>query len=391
MSKIKTIAICGTRGVPASYGGFETFAEELGSALVKKGYRVLVYCRYYNDSLENSKNFKHKGMECISIKAPKHKYFETPIHTLKSFLHPSIREADLILLCNAANSPFGFIPKLLRKPLLINVDGIERERRKWNWIGKSWYLMGEFFSAIYGNELISDADYIQEYYKKRYFRKSTVIRYGAKHLPTEYYNQKINSDFSNIYLKYKSYYDNYDIKCGNYLLYVSRLEPENNADKVILAYNLVPESIRLKYPLVIVGDAPYAEDFKKRIKEIACQEVKFLGYRFGEEYLALQSGAYFYIQATEVGGTHPALVEATGFANAIIANSVKEHFEVVDGCSIFYKYNDINDLSTKMQLLLTSEDQVINLRKLAYQRSLNEYSWDAICHKYEKLFNSVIP
>lgn len=382
------IAICGTRGVPAAYGGFETFAEELGSRLALKGYDVTVFCRTYNRIPTEQRIMYYKGMRCVNLRAIKHKYFETPLHTLSSFLSNELKHADIILLCNAANSPFAFIPRILSKPVIINVDGIERERRKWNLLGKLWYRFGEYTSVLFASGLVSDADYIKDYYKDKYKRNSSVIRYGARKIETVLLDDKQEGAFIQISRKYLQFYEKYGIIPGKYILYVSRLEPENNADKVIKAYNLLTEDIRNEFPLVVVGDAPYANDYKNSLIELAKNSnVKFLGYQFGESYEQLQTGAYMYIQATEVGGTHPALVEAMGFANAILANDVVEHVEVVNNVAHLYKFNDINDLSLKMSALIENPNLSSSLRKAAYNRASQEYSWDSIVSKYIELFD----
>lgn len=387
-SKSLRIAICGTRGVPARYGGFETFAEQLGMRLVEKGHKVLVYGRYYKGELVEDLS-EYKGMEICQKKAVRHKYFETPIHTFVSFLDLFSRRVDVVLLCNAANSVFSWMPQIKGIPVVINVDGIERARRKWNALGRLWYLIGEMTSALFGSVLISDANYIRRYYLDSYGADSQVIRYGARTLDGESARLKINDDYSFLSHSETTYLVELNLIPGSYLLYVSRLEPENNADKVIKAYACLDEELRSKYPLVIVGDAPYSDDFKRSIREIASPEVKFLGYRFGSEYETLQKGASIYYQATEVGGTHPALVEAMGYANTIIANDVPEHTEVVDGVAILYAKNDVKDLTLQTERLLRDHAQRSKLRKMAFDRALNEYSWDAICEKYIALFKSL--
>ena len=384
----KKIAICGTRGVPSSYGGFETFAEELGSRLVNLGYEIIVYCRHYGDGSEVEKEYFYKGMKCLSFKAIKHKYFETPLHTLRSFLTSEIRSVDIVLLCNAANSPFSFIPKIFGKPIVINVDGIERERRKWNFLGKLWYYFGEVCSVFFASKLVSDANYIRDYYRKKYGRDSSVIRYGARQIDPSFLDDKCKNLFDKIYQTNKDFYDNHKLMPGKYLLYVSRLEPENNADKVISAYNLLKQEIKKEYELVVVGDAPYANEYKEGLIKLARgTNVRFLGYQFGSSYELLQTGAYLYVQATEVGGTHPALVEAMGFANAIVANDVVEHIEVIKDVAEVYKYNDINSLSEKIARLIEKKDLTEKLRIDAYQRSLKDYSWDSVVLEYVKLFS----
>ena len=390
MDKKIKIAICGTRGVPARYGGFETFAEQLGSRLHKKGHEVVVYSRYYSDdeSYKNLSNFL--GMELKHIKAVRHKYLETPLHTFFSFIDLYKNPVDIVLLCNAANSIFAWMPFLRGMPVVINVDGIERIRRKWNFLGRTWYFIGEMCSVLFGSSLISDANYIREYYLDRYARDSNVIRYGARMLDSSHAESKISNSYDFLANEEVEYLQLLNLRPGEYLLYVSRLEPENNADKVIEAYKLIPEEFKKKYPLVIVGDAPYSDEFKKSLFEHKSESIRFLGYRFDKEYETLQKAARIYFQATEVGGTHPALVEAMGYANCIIANEVPEHREVVDSVAVFYKKNCIVDMACSIKDLLENPHEITRFRKLAYDRARSEYSWDSVCSQYEKLFENVL-
>jgi glycosyltransferase involved in cell wall biosynthesis len=389
-SRSLRIAICGTRGVPARYGGFETFAEQLGERLVKKGHTVLVYGRSYRgEDDHNSTLSEYKGMELRTLPAIRHKYFETPLHTFVSFVDLYRVKVDVVLLCNAANSLFAWMPLLKRTPVIINVDGIERARRKWNTLGRAWYLLGEHSSALFGTRLVSDANYIRKYYLDSYGADSSVIRYGARIMGMDDARRKAENDFSFMKVEEVQYLQGLNLVAGEYLLYVSRLEPENNADKVISAYAMLPLDLREKYPLVIVGDAPYSDTYKKSLHAEASSEVKFLGYRFGHEYETLQRGAAIYFQATEVGGTHPALVEAMGFANCILANDVPEHREVVESVSLIYQKNDPIDLSECTLRLLENPSRIKSLRDKAYQRAMFDYSWDAVCQQYEDLFSEV--
>ncbi len=384
------VAICGTRGVPARYGGFETFAEQLGERLVKKGHTVVVYGRYYKGDNKSDHLSAYKGMELRMIPAVRHKYLETPLHTFLSFFDLYKKPVDIVLLCNAANSVFAWMPFLGGMPVVINVDGIERTRRKWNALGRAWYLLGEMTSSLFGTRLISDANYIKSYYLDRYARDSHVIRYGARMLPAAHAELKSLDDFSFLEAEEVKYLQSLNLSAGNYLLYVSRLEPENNADKVIAAYQGISRELREKHPLVIVGDAPYSESFKMSLYAHASDQIRFLGYRFDKEYETLQRAAKLYFQATEVGGTHPALVEAMGFANCIIANEVPEHREVVDKVAVFYNKNDVSDLSLQLTHILENPSEMMRLRKSAYAHAVKEYSWEAVCEQYESLLSSLV-
>ncbi len=361
------IAIMGTRGVPASYGGFETFAEELGKRLVRDGYKVTVFGRkpFFKKYMGRKEYLGINIKVCPTIM---HKYLETPLSALTSFLSLFFikNKPDVILLCNAANSPFAFLIKFLKIPLLINVDGVERERKKWNALGKFWYLLGEKASVKFASRVISDAKVIQDYYKERYNKESVVIPYGADPvMPT-------NDDT----LKF------FNLKKNNYILYVSRLEPENNALGVIEAY----VKLKTNIPLVIVGDAPYSREYKEKLKAIANEKVIFTGYQFGDAYRQFREGAKIYIQATEVGGTHPALVEAMGHGNCIIANTVPEHIEVLEDAGMYYPKNDFEALSSILKELLNDEEKINKYKELSKALAIKKYSWDSVTKLYEDNF-----
>ena len=362
------IAILGTRGVPANYGGFETFAEELGSRLVTDGHEVSVYCRRRFFKKDNSKEYK--GMKRVVLPAPHHKYLETPIHSLFSFVHLLFHRVDVVLLCNAACSPFAWIGRLADIPLAINVDGVERKRKKWNLLGKLWYRLGEICSVLFANVVVADADVIRDYYKEHYDTESVCIRYGASPI----------GDIDDSILRELKLFPK------GYFLYVARLEPENNALGVIQAY----KKAAVNLPLVVVGDAPYASEYIKSLKEAAAgKNVIFTGYRFGDAYKALGKNCYAYIQAGEVGGTHPALLEAMMRGNCIVANSVPEHTEVLGNTGLYYSFNNFEELSQIMEVLQNEPGIVQHYGALAQMRAEECYTWDKIKDQYEDLFTKM--
>src|ERR1700690_4129580 len=120
------IAILGTRGIPANYGGFETFAEELSTRLAARGHQVTVYCR------EKYSKPEYRGVRLVYLPTIHHKYLNTLAHTLVSTLHLIFHRVDTALYCNAANALFTILPRMAGIPVALNVDGIERKRRKWN-------------------------------------------------------------------------------------------------------------------------------------------------------------------------------------------------------------------------------------------------------------------
>ena len=371
------IALLGTRGIPARYGGFETFAQELSTRLVERGHQVTVYAR--KPFFKKKEPLKYKGVTVRYASTIFHKFLETPLAAITSFIDLFKRDIDLVLLCNAANSPFAWLATLRGLPVAVNVDGIERRRTKWNWLGRSWYLLGEHCSKLFCTRVIADAEAIACYYRGTHKIEPTVIAYGAQ-------AQTVLAGETLCEL---------GVESKKYILYVSRLEPENNALGVIQAYVKLTHEVQVDIPLVIVGDAPYADGYKAELKAAAskakrAEMIIFAGYQFGNAYHELQSNALIYIQATEVGGTHPALIEAMAHGNCVIANGTPENIEVLSDAGRFYTKNDFIALSALLEDLLDDTSLREELSKKAKQRASRVYNWEQITSQYEELFRELL-
>jgi glycosyltransferase involved in cell wall biosynthesis len=354
------IAILGTRGIPANYGGFETFAEQLATRLVARGHQVTVYGRKH---YATSSGPAYRGVELIVLPTIRHKYFDTVVHSFLSVVHALTRGYDVILMCNAANCIFAFLPRLVGTPTLVNVDGLERKRKKWNWIGRTYYLVSEWLSTFLPTAIVTDAQVIQDYYETRYGKKSAMIAYGAEVARRAA----------------PEHLEKYDLKPNGYILYVSRLEPENNAHLVIEAYQKVATDL----PLVIVGGAPYAREYIAQLKSTRDPRVKFLGFVFGEDYRALQQNAYCYVHATEVGGTHPALIEAMGAGNCALTLGTPENLEVMGDAG--FVYHSVDELAVELRRVLAEPSIIGEYRHRAMARVMQLYNWEHITDLYEVL------
>jgi glycosyltransferase involved in cell wall biosynthesis len=361
------IAILGTRGIPANYGGFETFAEELSTRLVRRGHDVTVYCRSHH---VDRRKKEHAGVRLVVLPTIRHKYLDTVVHTFLAALHAAARRFDAVLVCNAANSPFIPLLTWTGIPTAINVDGLERKRKKWNRLGSLYYRLGEKCSVWFATEIVTDARVIEEYYLAEYGAPSTMITYGAE--------VKRVADAEAI--------REFGIEPQRYILYLSRLEPENNAAMVIEAFRNVDTDLQL----VIVGDAPYAHAYKKHLKALAADDprIVFTGFVFGERRKAIQQNAYAYVHATEVGGTHPALIEAMGYGNCVLTYATSENLEVADSSAI--SYEDPKDLTEKLQMVIKNPELVHQLGQRAQQHVAATYNWTDICERYERLFEKMI-
>lgn len=355
------IALLGTRGIPANYGGFETFAEELSTRLAQRGHNVTVYCR------ERPAQNKYRGVSLRYLPTIKHKYFDTIAHTAISTLDLLTRRFDCVLYCNAANAIFTLWPRVLGMPTALNVDGLERHRKKWNRAAKLWYLASEWLATWCPTTIITDAAKIQEYYRERYRKNSSFIPYGAElgGVPGTDVLRSLG------------------LERGKYLLYVSRMEPENNALLVREAF----ERVKTDMKLVLVGDAPYAAEYIRRVKDTRDERVILPGAIYGDGYHQLQSHCWAYVQATEVGGTHPALIEAMGRGALVLYLRTPESTEVGGGAAVEF---DPHDLTERLQWAVdVNEAERAAWGCRAMQRVEQRYSWNAVTDAYEALFRRI--
>ena len=357
------IAILGTRGIPASYGGFETFAEHLSTRLAARGHEVTVYCRAHYVS---PRQLQYHGVRLKVLPTIRHKYFDTVVHTFFSAIHAVSKRYDAVLICNCANAPFSPIIRLTGTPVAINVDGLEHKRKKWSWLARRYYRFAEYLSTLLPNEMVTDAQVIQDYYLARHNAPSTMIAYGSE------VERRPNRDTVR----------KWRVEPNRYVLYVSRLEPENNAHLVIEAF----KKVRTAYRLLIIGDAPYAEQYINSLKASARgdKRIIFTGFVFGQDYRALQQNAYCYVHATEVGGTHPALLEAMGYGNCVLTLATPENMEVVGEAGV--PYIDEFDLAEKLKRVLRDGSLVQAYRHRAQQRIQKHYDWETVVDQYEQLF-----
>lgn len=259
------VAIMGHRGIPARYGGFETFAQELSTRLVQMGWNVRVYNRTHNGDY---RRLTYKGVRLVYLPTIRNKYLDTWVHTLMCVLHTILHPVDIVLMVNVGNAPFAIIPRLFGIPVILNVDGLEWKRRKWGALARRYLMLCEKLALFFPNRIVTDALAIQDYYKQRYGKDSLMIPYGAE--IKRKYDAKILGK--------------YGVESGKYFLYVSRFEPENNALEVREAY----EEVKTNMPLIMVGDAPYAQDYVESVRDTRDERIRFTGFVFGQDYKVLQ-------------------------------------------------------------------------------------------------------
>lgn len=360
------IALLGTRGIPANYGGFETFAEELSVRLAERGHVVTVYCRTNNAV---SREPVYRGVQRVLLPTLAHKYFDTIAHTFLSTLHLLAHRHEVALYCNGANAVFTLLPRVLGIPTALNVDGLERQRKKWNALARGWYLLSEHLATWFPSVVISDAEVIAAYYRERYGKETRTIAYGAR-------TGKAES---------REALDRFGLEPGGYFLYVSRMEPENNALLVVRAF----ERTKVAQKLVMVGDAPYAEEYIREVRATNDPRIVFTGGVYGTGYAELQSHCLGYIHATEVGGTHPALIEAMGRGCPALYLDTPENAEVASEVGIRFTKEE-QTLSEAIEMVaLCPPDELRRIGSASMAWVRENYDWENVTTAYEELFREI--
>jgi glycosyltransferase involved in cell wall biosynthesis len=363
------IALLGTRGVPASYSGFETCVEQLGKRLVERGHVVTVYCRKHHITYSGD---SYLGMRLIKLPTIANKYLDTIVHSFLSSLHALTQHYDVALYFIAGNSTVSWIPRIVGTKTILNVDGLDWKREKWPWAAKKYIQFAEYLATILPNSFLTDSFAVQKYYKKTYNRQPSYIPYGSEVEvvpPGQILAQ-------------------YGLEARKYVLFVGRLVPENCAHHLVSAFH----RLETDFKCVIVGDAPYANDYQAELKALASgdQRILFTGYVFGRGYHELGSNAYIFIETSGVGGTHPALLEAMAFGNCVITHNTLENLETIGDSGLAYDGEiGSNSLADVLERLLKNHDEVEKYRQKASKRAKNVYSWEMVTDKYEMLFHQI--
>ncbi len=360
----------GTRGVPAGYSGFETCVEELGSRLVKRGHSVTVYCRSHHVKYPGS---TYRGMRLVKLPTIKNKYLDTLVHAFLSSLHALFQPYDICLYFIAGNSLVTWIPRLAGKYTIINVDGLDWKREKWPRPAKRYIQFAERMATVLPNAFVTDSRVVQRYYSEKYGVTPPYIAYGSDVEP----------------LQAGETLRRYGLEPRRYILFVGRLVPENCAHHLVDAFCMLRDRRGMK--CVIVGDAPYAEEYIASLKARACDGVVFTGYIFGDGYRELSSNAYCFVETSGVGGTHPALLEAMGFGNCVVTNDTPENLETVGPVGFSYSGREGAPALARVLAQLLAQPTVVRERRstsLAYVGA--NYSWEKITDRYLALFRRVM-
>lgn len=382
---MKNIFIIGSKGIPAKYGGFETFVEKLTEGQQNKNIKYHVSCLS-----DNYKEFQHNGARCFNIKVPnigpaKAVYYDIAAlkESIKYIKENNIKNSIVYILACRIGPFVGYYKKQLKRlggTLIVNPDGHEWKRAKWNKAIRQYWKISEKYMVKHADLLICDSKNIEKYIKddyKQYKPKTTFIAYGAD---TE--KSKLDDNDSDLLQWYKEK----GIKNKEYYLVVGRFVSENNYETMITEF--MKSKTNKDFVLITnVEQNKFYEELRKKTNFDKDKRIKFVGTVYNQELLKkIRENAYGYFHGHEVGGTNPSLLEALATTELNLLLDVGFNREVgMDGALYFNKENgNLADLIDKLDNIDEEDMKILGCK--AKERIEKEYTWDKIVSSYENLF-----
>ncbi|QAX82012.1 Glycosyl transferases group 1 [Candidatus Pseudomonas adelgestsugas] len=364
-SMIFKLAIIGTVGLPAKYGGWETLSEQLIIYLDQK-YEISLYCSSMSYASQLVK-YRNANLIYLPLQA---NGVQSIFYDIVSMLH-AYRKNDVLLILGVSGCvALPFLKLLTNNKIVVNIDGYEWKRTKWSALAKKFLKFSEAVAVKYSDAIITDNKVIQDYVRSEYRRESTLITYGGDHAITSILS--------------KSDLQRYPLLAQPYAFSVCRIEPENNIHVIIEAFNTS------SLPLIIVGNWKYSEYGKVLQDKYANkQHLHLLDSIYNSDELnLLRSNATIYIHGHSVGGTNPSLVEAMWLSLPIIAFDVSFNRISTEGCAKFFSSSQA--LIDSAVNLFANQAERAQLSKKMHEIAVRRYRWDSISAQYDNLFKSLL-
>lgn len=358
----REVHILGSRGIPAAHSGFEYLAEHLALYLVRRGWKVTVYCQLagsgevYEDDWE--------GIRRVNIPVRNEGAAGTILFDWKATLISARRDGTMLTL-GYNTAIFGLVYRLLGKRNVINMDGIEYRRAKWGPLAKAWFYLNDWFGCWLGNHLVADHPEIKKHLSTRVSAdKISMIPYGADAV----------SSASTAPL------EELGLEPGTYCTVIARPVPENSILEIVSAFSRLDTSCKL----VVLGDYRADNEYQRRVLAAAGDNVLFAGAIFDKQTVrSLRFHARFYIHGHTVGGTNPSLVEALAAGSAVLAQDNPFNRWVLADAGEFF--SDALQCEQCLRDLLQNDARIAVLSDASVQRHKALFQWPAILSAYESL------
>jgi glycosyltransferase involved in cell wall biosynthesis len=363
---ILKVAILGTRGIPARYGGFETFAEKLAVGLVADGVDVTVFCEAGNESEPDV----YHGVKLRYISVPSIGPLQTVLFDLLS-LWSARKGYDVVYMLGYGAAPFCLIPRFWGTEVWINPDGLEWARAKWGFFAKSYFRLMEWCTLFTASRIVADADSIAANLVERHgrIRNCTVIRYGCEVIDSPPSAEPLAE---------------WHLAPSSYYLVVCRLEPENHVLEILKAFQKTGSCREM----IVVGNDLVRTSYVEKLCAVQDPRIRMIGTVYDQKKLtSLRYHCFAYLHGHSVGGTNPSLLEAMGCGNLIFAHDNPFNRETLGNSG--YYFADARELTEMIQAAEGNEGERAQLRVSTRERARSDYRWPDIVSSYLELLEQV--
>jgi glycosyltransferase involved in cell wall biosynthesis len=369
MSTKLKIAAFGFRTLPPSKGaaGADKFALELYPRLVKMGYSVVAYNRRYPDvfvDIEEYNGIKIKTFRTLNIKG-----FDTLLHSFKCTLDIILKNTgDIVHIQNGGNSIWALPLRLFGKKVFISQDGVDWKRGKWPWYGRLYLLLSAYLTSVIPNQVIFDNIFAKKIFENRFKKKFEFIPFGSEIAET---------------VENNSILDKYQLKRGEYYLFVGRFIPDKGLHYLIPAFDQSNSTKKL----VLVGGSPNPSQYEKQLLKMANDKVIFAGFVYGDDVTNLMKNAYCYIQPSDVEGLSPVILTVMGLDIPLIVSDIDENLYAIEGLATTFEKGNVISLSNKIIFVEKNYEIVKELALKAQVRALTFFNWDKVALDHIKVFH----
>lgn len=356
------IAFIGGRGVISKYSGIESYYEEVGKHLARRGNDVTVYCRnHFTPALS-----EHNGMRLVRLPTIRSKHLETVIHTFFSTAHAITQRYDIVHYHALGPALFSWIPRVFGIKTAVTVQGLDWQRKKWGRIASAVLLAGERASAHFPDATMVVSRELQRRYTENHGIESFYVPNGGI-LRDRHPAKKILE---------------WGLDPGQYVLFLGRFSPEKGCHLLVRAF----EQLETDAKLVMAGAASYCDEYSGELRRHASDKIRMLDWVSGETLDELLTNAMIFVLPSEMEGLSLALLDAMGAGLCVLASDIPENREVVEGAGYLFKPGNSDDLAERLRFLIANPAIREAAGKTARRRIEDEYRWPAIAGQIEKVY-----
>ncbi len=360
------VAFIGGRGVVSKYSGIESYYEQAGHELARRGHEVTVYCRtYFTPPAET-----HNGMRIRRLPTIRSKHLETAVHTLLSTLDAMASDYDVIHYHCLGPALFSFLPRLVGKRTVVTVQGLDWQRAKWGAMARRVLRWGETAALTLPNATMVVSQTLQRHYRDHYQRDTIYIPNGAMPIRRRPPNRLRD----------------WDLLPDNYVLFLGRLSPEKNCHLLIEAF----EKIRTDMKLVLAGGSSHSDSYVASLRRHESDRIRFLPWVSGTDLEEVLSNAALFVLPSELEGLSLALLDAMAAGVCVLTSDIPENREVIEGAGFTFQRGDCADLERMLDLLVHNPD--LRRRAAARERARvqEQYLWPEIAQAIEAAYYKVL-